>query len=678
MKYSNYLSLKNYSAAKYNSLNNLVNSKLIKDRMNEKLTTINSDIDELYKKYQLAKQERIDKEKSQKNLVNRINFLVDEEKKMSKKCEIQLRKINNLKKMNSNIHKNNLTQKSPVSRKKTYDFVNHSTENVSNRKKIKNYIIQNKNNKITTPDKNDNELEENSNTNITNNICIIINNNKNKNKNKENYNIHSNNISKTINSEIGINNKIRYKKNKKIIKSSFQNKSNKSAFLTESKKTETLNKNNTPKFKQPITNDKNSQNMDNNDMEKSQEIQLNKSQDILVIKANQGFYFRNINNSNYINKNNKNKNLEENKDESNNSFLCRTTTNKKQRHFELKKPRIDEKRNDSDVALTENYLHANKTLTFNKIIEFKKKFLGINSIDSSNAKEEINNSAKKEIPKKNSNENKQVVKSYKEEKTKFNSRIRKQNELNNTTKTIIYNKLNIKSALKNNVKKKEKPKPVVTEKQTTGNLLKNLDIINNKNKKNEEEITNSYKFLIKPKKVTRRKKNISIDTENYDLENHPKTIITQNENCDKVLINPDKRIIKIIRKIQEPKDFRNEEEISKSTINNSPKEDKNKKEKKIEKEKTNIIIPKNEIETLRRINNKIENYKKNYQRNLLRRRNLHRNLHYKANSETKRKRFYSKSHYSSIGSFSDVRKNILDGKNKRKSSYSIKSHKFKK
>ena len=304
--------------------------------------------------------------------------------------------------------------------------------------------------------------------------------------------------------------------------------------------------------------------------------------------------------------------------------------------------------------------------------------MGINSIDSSNAKEEINNSAKKEIPKKNSNENKQVVKSYKEEKTKFNSRIRKQNELNNTTKTIIYNKLNIKSALKNNVKKKEKPKPVVTEKQTTGNLLKNLDIINNKNKKNEEEITNSYKFLIKPKKVTRRKKNISIDTENYDLENHPKTIITQNENCDKVLINPDKRIIKIIRKIQEPKDFRNEEEISKSTINNSPKEDKNKKEKKIEKEKTNIIIPKKEIETLRRINNKIENYKKNYQRNLLRRRNLHRNLHYKANSETKRKRFYSKSHYSSIGSFSDVRKNILDGKNKRKSSYSIKSHKFKK
>ena len=56
-------------------------------KMNEKLSLLNSDIEDLYKKYAEKKKIRRNKEKSEQYLVSRINFLIDEERKIRKKIE---------------------------------------------------------------------------------------------------------------------------------------------------------------------------------------------------------------------------------------------------------------------------------------------------------------------------------------------------------------------------------------------------------------------------------------------------------------------------------------------------------------------------------------------------------------------------------------------------------------
>ena len=64
--------------------------------MKEKINLLDSNIKELYKIYSVTRKERVDKEKNQQNIINRINYLVDEEKKMRQKCEIQMKKIDML------------------------------------------------------------------------------------------------------------------------------------------------------------------------------------------------------------------------------------------------------------------------------------------------------------------------------------------------------------------------------------------------------------------------------------------------------------------------------------------------------------------------------------------------------------------------------------------------------
>ena len=64
--------------------------------MKEKINLLDSNIKELYKIYSITRKERVDKEKNQQNIINRINYLVDEEKKMRLKCEIQMKKIDML------------------------------------------------------------------------------------------------------------------------------------------------------------------------------------------------------------------------------------------------------------------------------------------------------------------------------------------------------------------------------------------------------------------------------------------------------------------------------------------------------------------------------------------------------------------------------------------------------
>ena len=63
-------------------------SKRIKlSLMDEKLSILNSNIEELYKKYIEKKKIRKRKEKSELNLVSKIKFLIEEEKKIRNQLE---------------------------------------------------------------------------------------------------------------------------------------------------------------------------------------------------------------------------------------------------------------------------------------------------------------------------------------------------------------------------------------------------------------------------------------------------------------------------------------------------------------------------------------------------------------------------------------------------------------
>ena len=55
--------------------------------MDEKLYLLNSDIEELYKKYAEEKSIHQRKEKSEESLLSRIDFLIDEERKIKNKIE---------------------------------------------------------------------------------------------------------------------------------------------------------------------------------------------------------------------------------------------------------------------------------------------------------------------------------------------------------------------------------------------------------------------------------------------------------------------------------------------------------------------------------------------------------------------------------------------------------------
>ena len=62
-------------------------NKLNLSIMDEKLSILNSDIEELYKKYVEKKKLRRIKEKSEQSLASRINFLIDEERKIRNQIE---------------------------------------------------------------------------------------------------------------------------------------------------------------------------------------------------------------------------------------------------------------------------------------------------------------------------------------------------------------------------------------------------------------------------------------------------------------------------------------------------------------------------------------------------------------------------------------------------------------
>ena len=185
--------------------------------MDEKLSLLDADIEELYKKYLQGKKVRVRKEKSEQGLVSRINFLIDEERKIRNQIENNV--INNdfccknrsvrelrapeIDNISGSIRYNTLENidDSP----KTGNFKDNNIERESSRirysnnfnkkgkeeiydqnygnKKITEIIKKNGKNDITFSsfqnkaiENNNNNITMSSRSNVTNNVCIIINN----------------------------------------------------------------------------------------------------------------------------------------------------------------------------------------------------------------------------------------------------------------------------------------------------------------------------------------------------------------------------------------------------------------------------------------------------------------------------------------------------------------------
>ena len=132
---------------------------------NSQISQMDSCIEDLYKKYINTKKQRQIKEQNEQNMINRINFLTSEEKKM--RNELEKMKRQKSKKLNQNLSTSNIFGKPE----------NYLTE--KNNIKLNNTYLENNNN-------NSDNITNNSGSVVTNNICIIINRNQQKKKNNGN------------------------------------------------------------------------------------------------------------------------------------------------------------------------------------------------------------------------------------------------------------------------------------------------------------------------------------------------------------------------------------------------------------------------------------------------------------------------------------------------------------
>jgi hypothetical protein len=171
--------------------------------MDEKLSLLNSDIEELYKKYVEKKKIRRRKEKSEQSLVSRINFLIDEEKKIRSQIENKIkqcsknRSVRVLKPQEIMINSGttmryNTIESSEDTPRTAYNFkynVNKKInkilkdyESEKKNRKIKDFIKKNGLTDITLSSiQNNSSIDNNcitigNRSTVTNNLCIIINN----------------------------------------------------------------------------------------------------------------------------------------------------------------------------------------------------------------------------------------------------------------------------------------------------------------------------------------------------------------------------------------------------------------------------------------------------------------------------------------------------------------------
>ena len=182
--------------------------------MDEKLSILNSDIEELYKKYVEKKKLRRRKEKSEQSLASRINFLIDEERKIRNQIENKIIKNQRCSKnrsvkylrapeinINSSSNRYNTIESNDESprpgknrlnnsrlRNMKEKYMNNSNkiekegDSFSKNKQFVENIKKNGMNELTLSSIQNNSSIENNNitignrSNVTNNVCIIINN----------------------------------------------------------------------------------------------------------------------------------------------------------------------------------------------------------------------------------------------------------------------------------------------------------------------------------------------------------------------------------------------------------------------------------------------------------------------------------------------------------------------
>ena len=131
-------------------LNKAKTKKFKKNKLSiikEKITLLDSNISELYKIYSLTKKQRVDKEKKHQIIINRINYLTDEERKLRLKCEIQMKKIALLsktisrKRMTNNDENSETFNLSQTYSNSFYHYFKNSSFVSKNKKKLNNSTI---------------------------------------------------------------------------------------------------------------------------------------------------------------------------------------------------------------------------------------------------------------------------------------------------------------------------------------------------------------------------------------------------------------------------------------------------------------------------------------------------------------------------------------------------------
>ena len=619
------------------SVDKMITSKKINlSKMDEKLSLLNSDIEDLYKKYAEKKKIRRKKEKSEQNLVSRINFLIDEERKIRTQIENKSLpkeenkiKIKSLKIFNSpeiitntdilrykTIESNddnersglyrykNILRKKEKNNNKTLSSntsaQNNTNENMSNNNDYKEYKEIN-NNKNILP----------LNSNVTNNVCIIINNTERNNTNTEDN-------KKKINLEIQ---NIKLKLASKIKSLDKENSiNNEENINTSSFNRNRLNKGN----KNGIRSLKNILNLKRKYLKNlNKEIDLRrininiKKRSVENIKKNTLFN-NNENNNNRNSYKSINKEKPKNKRSyskpDNNIITITTEKDKNKSKIYNKKIIINKSQlqkninistNDknisidsNEVILTDAYINSNNNrintediinnksslskkeiplsnITFHQSIENKRKMLGIGlNINSNKEIKEQNNII---FPRKNKNILKIKYTKKNQEKNEEN------NDDTNSYDILSYPSISNVTANYNNIQNNFSLMSIFSNKSNKTNIQTKQKYYNN----NENNNNNNAHFI--------KIRNIN----NND-------IIIKKQEKNKNYVNS----IRIIKK-------REKNNINNNDINNNPINNINNKEKEIKKEKEkekkklyeNELTITKELAAIRRFNMKIEEYK---------------------------------------------------------------------
>lgn len=582
--------IKDYSNNNLNKFNISISNSKSKLRkvsissMDEQISKLDSDISELYKIYRETKKARIRKEKSEQNLINRINYLKSEEKKLNS----QMMNKSNLKRQyyqtTYNTYKN-----SPKIRNKRINSVDNFTTintkgnsfNLNDSKKFKTIINANNDdskklsksnlyNSLVLDSKPMDNIKnynmrdimcgsksKSNKQNITNNICIIIN------KNDDKINEKNRNLLKFINTK-------KSKRKKTKFRSMDSKMNNNNAFRNEGSISNTTfkQKNSTKK----LSNLKKSLNKRKKEVNK---IEIENGKD----KSKQ--YLLNISNLSNIS--------------NDNQSITNSIQNPKQKEIPKKNNneiynrffKID--KTNKNNAIKRNNQKGDENSSLNNIsvktsIEQKKEEspLFIN-------KENINNKKTKE----NSlDENSSVMKSFGDNKKENKIEISQYNDKKNKIKMMNNYINNYNDIETKKINKKKKKELIDNYKHKNDNKCSNAEmnkeISKIKNYRNEGYYFN-YKInnnLIMEQRIKNPYIHENEINKNKNRSNSIDSQINVNHNMIKRLFKQNKR--------------NNSCKSIDTTANN--------------KEKNNIVndeIIKNEILTIRRINLHIENLKNN-------------------------------------------------------------------